>query len=222
MQVILLLILLLYYNLASAVLPQEGWYIGPMIGPSFASDLDFSLTNPLTGQPADGKLHYATGLNGGGQIGYRYDKFRFEGQILFNQNTFSQVDVANLTVTSGNPTTGLGFTGHTQFFAAMFNVFWELYPADREIKMLPYLGIGGGYAQINNTLQIYNNTRQILSRQASAGAPMGQLIGGLSYFFNDRFYLAADYRYMTTPQHEELNSTVSTQSINVLFNFSLI
>ncbi len=212
----------LLYGVAYSAIPLEGWYAGLIVGPTKAFDLNFNLTNPFTGFPASGKLIYGTGVNGGGQIGYRYDKFRSEAEIIFNQNNFNTVQVGNLSLTSTNsnsPATA-SFLGHTSFIVGMFNTYYEFYKEDVEVKFVPYVGLGIGYAQVSNSVQLFYAQHQVFERNDTAYAPMGQAIVGLSYFFNDIRSLSVDYRYMTTPKHEALNSSISIQTINFSVNFS--
>lgn len=213
----------LLYGIANSAIPLEGWYAGLVVGPTKASDLNFNLTNPFTGFPASGKLKYSTGINGGGQIGYRYDKFRSEAQFLFNQNNFNTVQVGNLSLTAANAnstTSTASFLGHTSFIAGMFNTYYEFYKEEVEVKFVPYVGLGIGYAQVSNSVQLFYEERQVFERNDTAYAPIGQVIAGLSYFFNDVRSISVDYRYTTTPKNEALNSSISIQSINFSVNFS--
>ena len=211
---------LLFFNSAYSAIPLEGWYAGLMLGPTQSFDFSFNLINPLKGTPAAGQLSYNRSLNEAVQIGYRYDKFRSEAQLVFNQSKFNQVQIDNLLINSQDNFHGLSLSGNTHYFAAMFNTFYEFYQEDVEVRFVPYVGLGIGYASIKNTLSLRYNQRQIFGRNDSASAPMGQAIAGINYFFTDTYSLGLDYRYMSTPNHKTLNTSVSVEAINAVFNVS--
>lgn len=216
----LALALALLHGVSYSAIPLEGWYAGLMAGPTQAFDLNFTLTNPLTFLPDSGTLVYGTGFNVGGQIGYRYDKFRSEAQLIYNQNNFNTLQMGSLSINTTTTDTGASFSGHTKFTAAMFNTYYEIYKEDVEVRFVPYLGLGIGCAQVSNLVQLYYHQRQIYEKKATGYAPMGQGIVGLSYFFTDARSLSVDYRYMSTPKNSDLDSSISIQSVNFTVNLS--
>ena len=220
MRVVSLLALLLFHGVGYSAIPLEGWYAGLMIGPTQAFDLSFTVTNPLTFLPDSGQLIYKSGFNVGGQVGYRYDKFRSEAQLIYNQNNFNTLQFSSISINTTTTDTGASFSGHTRFTAAMFNTYYELYKEDVEVKFVPYIGLGIGCAQVNNLIQLFYRQRQIYERKDTAYAPMGQAIAGLSYFFTDARSLSVDYRYMSTPKNSNLDSSISIQAINFTVNLS--
>lgn len=209
----------LFCGLVNAAVPLEGWYVGLIIGATHAFDLDLNLTNPLTGQSDSGSLSYQTGVSGGGQVGYRYEKVRIEGELNFAHNNFDTIEIGTLTINTLD-TSGASFSGHTNFSAAILNLYYEFYKEDAEVRFVPYVGLGIGAAEISNTLSIFYNQRQIFNRADTEYAPVGQAIIGLSYFFTDSQSVSLDYRYMSTPKHEALNSTIAAGTINFVVNFS--
>lgn len=220
MKVVFLLTSFFLQGIAYSAMPLEGWYAGLLIGPSQAFDLNFNLTNPFTRLRNPGELNYSTGINVGGQLGYRYDKFRSEIQYLFNKNNFDTVQMGNISINSTMDVNGASLVGHTNFSMAMFNTYYEFYKEEVEVRLVPYIGLGIGYGAVNNSLQLYYFQTQIYEKKATGYSPMGQAIAGLSYFFTDSSSVSLDYRYLTTPQHQSLNSTISIQSINLVLNFS--
>ena len=220
MKVVCFLGSLLFFGIAHSAIPLEGWYGGLMIGPARAFNLNFNLSNPFTHRPAVGELNYKTSVNVGGQLGYRYDKFRSEAQLIYDQSKFNHVQIDNLSISSHTNFNGPSLSGNTNFFAAMFNTFYEFYQEDVEVKLVPYVGLGVGYATVRNSVSLLYNQQQIFGRSDNASAPMGQGIIGINYFFSDSRSLALDYRYTTTPKHQRLNSSVAIEAINLVVNLS--
>lgn len=220
MKIVFFLVSFLVCIIAQAAVPAEGWYSGLMLSGTNLSGLKFNLFNPLTRRTEFSQISYKPAIGGGGQIGYRYSKARFEMQFYYDNNTINRVLIGDLSLYPTSNYLGLNGTGNTRFFAAMFNVFYEIYPEDREIRLAPYLGLGIGYASINNSYCLFRLERELIARNESASAPMGQAIAGINYFFTDSCSAGVDFRYMSTPNHQQLNSSVSVSSVNFIVNLS--
>lgn len=203
--------------------PAMGWYAGFMLGPSTASSNNITVQNPpvsLGFAPITGDLSYNILGNFGAQLGYRCNKFRYEGELVFNRNNLKDFTVNGITFDSNSEDR---INGNTTTGAALFNVFYEFYDEDNaETAFVPYFGLGIGYANVKNTLTFtprrfpeveFKNT-------ASGNAAIGQAILGFSYFFNDNVSLGSDLRYMKSQTINDFNSSISVGSWNFLMNFS--
>jgi len=220
MRVPFVLAWLLFNSATFCAIPQEGWYVGFLVGPSLVSNLHFSVTNPLLGIPTTGKLTYAPSVNGDVHIGYRVDKFRFEAQGIYNKSSFKSLDLGNIEISADDNNYGLNMSGNTRFVSGMINVYYEFYREEAEIRLVPYIGLGAGFASVQNIFNLNYRHTSFYARNDTAYAPMGQGIAGLSFFATDNHSVGIDYRYMSTPRHQRLNSSVAVQTINFFANLS--
>ncbi|MDP1604815.1 MAG: outer membrane beta-barrel protein [Legionella sp.] len=220
--------------------PAMGWYAGIFAGPSFAPSRKFDIYSPFfTTTPLLGKLSYGVLANGGGQLGYRCNKFRFEGELVYNANNFDELTVNGFTITNNQERPGLSIRGKTSFTAGLFNAYYEFYDEDySETQFVPYIGLGVGYAHIRNTLDFYYyspyyyiNRAVLINRNRnseSTNSAIGQAIIGINYFFNDSISLGTDFRYMSTGSIGTLDSRITSRNTsrvqvgtwNFLLNFS--
>lgn len=216
---------------AFAAEPADGWYAGLMGGLSLTPNLSYNFHSPFFG-PVRTRLSYNTiGGGGGGQIGYRWCKFRFEGQLYANVNSFSKLTINGLTFkrheTPLTPFTSI--SGNTVLGAGLFNAFYEFYDEDAEPNLIPYVGLGIGYGRVQNKLDfrnrfVYLNTVYNLDFdfKDSKSAPVGQIIVGASYFFSDYSALGFDYRYVTTNnvRYGLFEKRLQINSLNLSFNYT--
>lgn len=206
--------------------PVQGWYVGLMGGGSYSPSIDFTFLNPLTQVYTPGSITYSLGGDGGGQFGYRYNKFRFEGQLLYNMSMFDKVEAGNLVLKNHTTPDGFNMDGKTQFFAFLFNAYYELYQEGSDSNFIPYLGLGLGYASVRNNFEIRNvyfnsgNTPLIDLRETSK-APIAQFILGASYFLDDFCSVGMDFRYLSTTNISALDASVTARQLNVNFNYAL-
>jgi opacity protein-like surface antigen len=221
--------LVLASGVVFAAEPAEGWYAGFFAGPSYAPSVNFNINNPFSTNPLWGKLTYDVLANGGGQVGYRCYKFRYEGELVFNTNNFDSLSINNFTIGNNQGARGLSIKGSTSLLAGLFNAYYEFYDEDySETKFVPYVGLGIGYAYVRNKLDFYYNSPQFNrvfllnsnNNSESSSAAIGQGILGLSYFFNDNVSLGTDLRYMSTRKITRFDSRVEAVTWNFLMNFS--
>lgn len=203
-----------------AAVPTEGWYGGIFFGPTYAPKLNFTLTNPLLGIPVSSELTYQSSFNVGGQVGYRYGKFRYEGEVISNQNNYKSLEIGSMNVSTHLNTLGLQLAGNTRFFAGLLNIYYEIYPNEMEVRLVPYVGVGGGYTNIKNSINMTYLQRIAYSRSSTVSAPIGQVIAGLNYLFTDRASVGLDFRYLSTPNHQKLNQRISLETINIVGSWS--
>ncbi|KTD06850.1 outer membrane protein [Legionella jamestowniensis] len=235
-------------NCAFSATPSEGWYAGLMGTLSYTPSLDFTLStssfnalnsalifigNPPLLSPA-GEIDYSVGGGGGGQLGYRYCGFRFEGQLLFNYSPYDTLKVGGYSIGKNQntalpfPFSALSMSGSTSLGAALFNVYYDFYSDDwDDISWVPYVGLGIGYGYIQNKLELDFNTTPGLANpvivkvdfKENTSTPVGQAIIGISYLFNDNFSMGLDYRYVTTKEINGFNERYSLHTLNLNFNY---
>jgi len=211
----------------SALNVEEGLYAGLLLGGSWAPAITLKSTPSF-------ELNYNVMGQIAGQMGYRWDKVRAEAEFFYNSNTYSNV-VFNGVTYSANKTTENFYTGQTNLMFGMFNLYYDLLPPpDTDSNFAPFVGIGAGYGNSQNTLAITLNSVQItpsnLGRSHTSYG--GQVMGGVLAFLDDFSYFMIDVRYFTTPNYTQditfLNG--STQqisyknqiiSVNLTFNGAL-
>lgn len=230
--------LMLASGVASAYQPAMGWYAGLMGGVSYAPGINFTVLNPLavyfppasnfTSLPV--KLTYNVLGNGGVQVGYRCDKFRVEGELNFNTNSYNKLQVGPFTIGSNSNIQGLYLNGHNNLYAGFINGFFDIYDEENtDTTWVPYVGLGIGYARVQSSIDFYANftnipnpirNRQIFTAKASTSAPIGQAILGINYFFSDELSIGTDLRYMSTRNIRLLDSRYSVGTWNLVLNYS--
>lgn len=246
--------ILLATNNVFATYVYDGWYAGLMGTASVGSSLRFLINNPLTGGIlTNGRLSYELGGGGGGQIGYRYCKFRVEGELLYTQSNYSKLQLGNyltlkrhftnfITPFGVVPFRQSGFTG---VGTAMINVLYELYNEDYDNYIVPYIGLGAGYARIQNNFNLYGNSVTyaifptiygnstansylIYKTKNNTSAPLGQVIVGLNYVATEDFTIGLDFRYLATQSQPFVKNSIidapkssfQISTINLNFNYS--
>lgn len=214
--------LILASSASMAYEPSDGWYGGLMAGVSMAPGITFKTTNPAP-PPTTFKdqLSYKVGANGGGQIGYRCYKLRYEGQIMFNYDPISKLAIPGGTIRTKFSPTGISLKGYTDFPAALFNVFYEFYDGDYyDTNWVPYLGLGIGYSTPRTVISYYLDRTKIGHTSSSSTTPIGQAMFGFGYFFSNDMSLGADLRYMLTRKISHLDARISVVTLNAVFNYS--
>lgn len=206
-----------------AVNPAQGPYAGIMGGVSFFSSVTFNTYVPVNGAVIPAKLTYKPWGNGGLDLGYRIDKFRLEGELNYNTGGFDQLRFGINRLRTNNHSFGYRIHGNTSYVAGFFNAYYEMYTPDPDITgVVPYVGLGIGYAHVSSTLSFYNNNVILINSTArqrnSAGIAQGIL--GMSYFFDDFTSVALDARYATTNRISVIDARVASSSVNLLLNFS--
>lgn len=246
-----LMAVLLLSKAACAVNPMHGWYAGLIVGASKAPAMDFNIFNPLNRLPGQGTLTYSVLGNIGGQFGYRINQFRVEGEVLYNNNPYKHLNIdgvnipsststapaQQITIGSKTVTNPLTFKGYTNTYAVMANGFYDVYIPNYTEHLVPYLGLGLGYAHVENNLVILNDgsasesltNSQILPSQTGfsqfSNQFAGQVIVGMSYFLTDMTSFSFDYRYLSSTRENQaatkLNAFQSRPqfySVNFVFN----
>lgn len=241
---------LLASSTAFSATPEDGWYAGLMGELSYAPSLDFRLSStsfynintfltflgyPPLLSPA-GEVKYShVGGGGGGQVGYRYCGFRFEGELLFNTSSYDKLSIGGYSLTDNTnaalafPFSNLTINGSTTLGAGLFNIYYDFYDMNGDdISWVPYVGLGIGYGYVQNKLSLdYNTTptattvvsTTLVDFKENTSTPVGQAILGISYLFNDSFSMGLDYRYLTTREISGFNERLTLHTLNLNFNY---
>lgn len=230
---IILLSLIFTNNLAYALNPVPGWYGGIILGGSYSPDTTIIFNAPVslnTSCPGNaclpdvaGNLSYSGYGNIGGQVGYRFNRFRVEVEPVVNYNPYQKLSVGNVEYRHSKSSAGVRFEGSTTTAMLMANGFYDFYLCDGASDWVPYIGGGIGYAYLQNDIKFYCDNQDIacthLSETTSTAALQGIL--GIAYYMDDYTWFGLDYRYITTGSSEMLNSNhVQLHTINLSFSGS--
>lgn len=167
----------------------------------------------------------------GGQLGYRWNKYRAEAEVFYNSAPFSDLEISNgsrkLTISSNNTSTNY-ISGSTATLGIMLNLYYDLLPPDYyDSNFSPFVGIGAGYASVKNSMQFYLEGSKLqfwnLDTTQSAGA--GQVMAGILYFLDDFSNFGLDVRFFSTTnitsnslQQNSNSYNVQIFSVNLTFN----
>lgn len=219
------------YGNAFALEPIQGFYVGAIGTGSYTNSISITgpginlSTNPpiTTNDARSGKLKYSFGGGGGGQLGYRYEEFRIEAEGLFN---YSPDDTLTLDGTKFGKyksskialTNGFTFNGHTILAAGLVNLFYDVYMGT-DCYIVPYIGVGVGYAYLHNTMQLFYNNNPITNSHYTDSQNLlaAQGIIGLNYFLDDFTFVGLDFRYLGTQSASIVTSNVQLSSFRYQF-----
>jgi hypothetical protein len=189
--------------------PVQGWYVGIMGGLSYMPKDSFSffypnfnvntVTIPTYTAFPESQLRYRMMGAAGGQVGYRYECFRFELQPIWNSNTYSSIHYNGIDF-EPTATPGLTFKGRTNIMAGFVNALYELHTPSGDDNWGAYIGLGVGYASIQNRIAFYYLNNEIDSSFTSTthSSVIGQGIVGLEYFLDDFTSIGMDLRFWST------------------------
>ncbi|KTC81476.1 outer membrane protein [Legionella brunensis] len=251
-----------------ASLPPDGWYFGLFGIASYIPTSDFTLTGsqfttlynninnynnnlpanasvvPLPTN-ANGEIKYQFGGGLGGQFGYRWCGFRFEGELLWDYNTYKNITIDGLSfgrnqqtitsqtstgVTITSVTSPYSMSGHAQVLGGLFNILYDFYNHEaQDVTWMPYIGAGIGFANIKNDWIININQLNpstgvygffpVLDVTNSESTPIAQAIVGFDYQMDDYFSVGMDYRYLMSKQLNNLNDRFTFHTLNFNFNY---
>lgn len=218
--------MLLAFNTAFALNPVQGWYLGVMGGGTYAPKIDFTFVNPHTFANGTGQLTYSLGGNGGIFLGYLCNKFRFEGEALYNMNQFDKLELGTLVLKDHLTPNGVRIYGDTSFLAGFFNVLYDFYQPGVDVNLVPYVGLGLGFASIQNDFKLYsvyfnNGITPIFTAKETTSTPIGQAIIGLSYFLDDFAAAGMDFRFLGTRKIDALGKSFRAATFNINFTYAL-
>lgn len=209
-----------------AVNTPSGWYGGAMLGPTSSHTVNFTTFNPRSNRVESGQLLYSILGYIGGQVGYRFNQLRAEGEFFFNSAPYHQLTLGGQKFTTSTHTTSWHIKGQTNTGAFMLNGFYDfMRMTDNNVFWVPYVGVGIGYGEINNNVKYYLDKAFIKKTTAKANSPLAQGIIGISYFVDDFFWFSADYRYIASKSLEFFNDgrlTMNAVTISVSGSISCL
>lgn len=228
-----------------ALSPNGGVYGGLNIGASYVPALSANFLSPFiqdqlsnngpyagyfTTSTVNAKLNYSQYGQVGAQLGYRWDQYRLELEFFYNQTNYNSLQVNNKTFLSTNTADEAYFSGATTTSAGMLNFLIDMLPPLYvDSSFAPFIGVGVGYAYLQNNPTFYlnkNNVNQYeFSRTTSKYA--GQVIVGTSFFMDDFSYFGLDFRYFTTGKisgnlrnQQPVSIFYQIMSVNLSYNAS--
>lgn len=230
---------LLFAGSVSAATPVDEWYVGLLVGANKASKLTLSpITNPVTGLiSATPSLTFSPGIDVAGTVGYRWENFRLEGEILYNNSPLDKLKLDNFVVhkhTTPVPAInginylndGFKINGKNYLFGGLFNALYEFHEEGSQANFVPYVGVGIGFGSVQESLDLYYHLpnasyQQTYTTTNTTNTLLGQAILGISYFMDDCMAIGIDYRYLTgraNLSHRNYNNTNNrhSQQINML------
>lgn len=227
--------LLLVNTQAFALNPVQGWYAGLILGVSYAPTTTViptkSLETPIgTFEPQVATLSYGVLGGVGGQVGYRCNHFRVEGELLYNNNPYDVLTIGNIKINSPSSSSTLRLQGAANSGFFLVNGFYDLYTPNQDnvSQVVPYVGLGAGYSYVQNNITLFYNDTELFrtNLKSTFSRPAGQAIVGLSYFMDDFTTFGLDVRYLQTtsitdsnrPRTNGFDTTFKLYSINLLFN----
>ncbi|KTC68057.1 Surface antigen [Legionella birminghamensis] len=201
----------------AAVTPLPGWYAGLMGGGGWTQPVKFTVapnllltgTYPYYISPTSIDLSYKGFGNGGGQIGYRCNKFRFEAEALYTFSGYKKLQVQNATfgtytVPSFSNSYYFHLNGETTMVSGLVNVYYDFFTPDGDVTWMPYVGAGIGLSYIENNIKFYFNNQQVFPAPNSdfgkenGSTSIAQAILGISYLLDDYTTVGTDIRLMRT------------------------
>ncbi|KTC88471.1 outer membrane protein [Legionella cincinnatiensis] len=198
---------LLASGLASAATPVNGWYSSVFGGyayiPGYTSRFDSGFFFSDTA--------YRNGFNVGGRLGYQSNPIRYEIEYTYLQANTKKFDVFLI------PQTGV--SGNTHANIGMANIYYDF--ADVILPTIsPFLGVGIGYAYIQNSLESSGPFDAIFFKQNN-GVFAYQGTAGLTYNFAENFALNASYRYLATSSSNTFGKTFQSQmgDVGIVYRF---
>jgi hypothetical protein len=214
-----LLGLLLMGN-AHAIDPVPGIYAGATLGVSYAPNITYTFTNPLSLTTGDAVITHSILGNVGVQLGYRFLRhFRVEGQLFVNDNPYKSIKVNNTVTITGGLSNLYRIKGQTITTALFANAFYDFLSTADGCNIAPYVGGGIGYGYIKNSLKLYYNNAPISSTVSSTGnTPIAQGIIGLGYFMDSFTIVGLDLRLMEGRDIAPIQSNPKIFTVNLTLN----
>jgi opacity protein-like surface antigen len=212
-----------------ALNPVQGWYAGVILGASYmpAITIEVPVTTKTalatyginTAKTSASISHNVLG-NIGGQVGYRCNNFRLEIEGLYNNNPLDVLRIGSYRVESPSTSATLRLNGETAVGAGLVNGYYDFFSPDGSSNIVPYVGVGAGYAYVRSQIEFYYNNVLISNELSNSNSSIvGQGIIGVSYFLDDFTAMAVDFRYFTSAKTSPIiNTRLTYYAVNATFN----
>lgn len=217
----------------------QGIYGGLMGTVSSASSTQENVFSPLPMSAlVPGTVKYSIGGGGGLQLGYRYNHFRFEAQLLGNYNGINTLTLPGLTINkkSQKLAQSIAVSGDAIMGAGFLNAYFDVNSNQDIGDFSPYVGIGVGYTRVSTTVNYWRDTngdsiadtKGITALSQTSSSAAGQAILGISYALDSYTTIALDGRYIAAASsNKNKNSASGNKSdnfgagmLNFIFNVS--
>ncbi len=229
-----LLALLLTSASAYAVNPVQGGYGGILLGLNYTPSTNFiiptKLDYPLTPTkievvPANTPATIGFGTMGqlAGQVGYRWEKYRAEAQLGYNNSPIKTLKLKHFTLSIPSKNKDVNSKASANTLYGMVNAYYDFLPSDPDSSFAPFVGLGLGYAYTTHTIELKFLNKgvydKVLTINESTTSPAGQIMIGASIFMDDFTAFSLDLRYFTTSTKSTVtNARVEVLSVNLSFN----
>ncbi len=186
---------------AMAATPIDGWYSSVFGGYTYIP----GNVNKTAAGLTRNHVTYESGFDGGGNIGFKSNPLRYEGEIFYLKANTNQFDVNRVKQT--------GVSGYNQGIFALTDVYYDL-PGMFSSLLQPYLGVGIGYGWIQTRLDSTGpNSTTRFTASNSAFAYQGQV--GVTYNFAENYALSLGYRYLSTTNISRFGNRFQAQIANL-------
>jgi outer membrane protein OmpA-like peptidoglycan-associated protein len=181
-------------GLSGAAMAQgyTGWYLGARGGATWLDDVSSSISGTAT------NVDFDTGYNIGAHVGYDFGAFRLEGEVVYRNNDIDTMSAGGARLS--------GVSGSANSLAVMLNAYYDI---ELGWPVVPYVGAGIGWAQINSKARATGLGFTIDDDDSKLAY---QLIAGASWWLNPSLALTLDYRYFATDDPSFSTSTGSSFS----------
>lgn len=194
---------LLAAGIASAAAPVNGWYAAGFGGYAYLPEnINTTRFGVLFSNPS-----YNNGFNAGGRLGYQNYPMRYELEYTYIQADTRSFELDHITQT--------GISGNSNANLGMANIYYD-FPDNIIPSINPFLGVGIGYAYIQNSLGS-TGPGGITFFKDNTNAFAYQATGGLTYNFAENFALNAAYRYVATATKGEFGQIFQAHLANAAF-----
>jgi opacity protein-like surface antigen len=182
--------------MAHSATPVDGWYTNLFGGYSYLTDNTYNFSYGLLRT----KSSYNGGYNVGGRVGYQSHPLRYELEYTYINANAKNFQIDYLPQTGVN-----GYTSGNLFMANAYYDFPDMLP-----DLSPYLGLGIGYAYLQNILNsvgtFYNASANVFAYQGTAG---------ITYNFAEHYAVNLAYRYVATDNSGGFGKIVQVQMANI-------
>jgi opacity protein-like surface antigen len=152
---------------------NNGWYLSASGGPTFADDVNFTV------QGRNVTAEFDTGFNINGALGYRFGRFRLEGELAYLKNNLGKFSFRG---------SDLDADGDLSILGGLASLYFDILTNSR---WTPYLGGGIGIANVSAN-DVAAGPFSVRDKDDNAFAY--QIKAGLSYSLSDSIQAILGYR----------------------------
>jgi opacity protein-like surface antigen len=164
---------------------------------------------------------YDPGFNAGIALGYDFGDFRAEGEVAYHSNDLDTITAGAVSVPGEGTVSALSFMANGYYdFSSRKSFRSRKSSRSRKSWVVPYLGIGVGFAKVDADMSIPGFGGQFIDDSAIVLAY--QFMAGVGFDISSKTTLTVGYRYFATtnPQFDDLSgvsfdSEYQVHNINV-------